>query len=160
MKKIFLIIVAIILITIIALTTFSSVLFLAEDESEGLAGVDMAATWNFTGGFNWIYPGSTSNAGGATLHNIHQGGFSDPYGTAQDMVYHTYGINTHLIIIINNNASEKIFGGDIISSIRTNDWGKGYDRGPAIENAMSNFSINIFQVIPCILTGDIRFVIV
>ena len=31
----------------------------------------MGATWNLTGGFNWIYPGSSFNAQHQTLHNIH-----------------------------------------------------------------------------------------
>lgn len=43
-------------IVIVGIAATSSVLIIAEDESEGgIPGVDMGATWNLTGGFNWIY---------------------------------------------------------------------------------------------------------
>ena len=58
-KAIFaLIIIAILAVVVIGAS--SSVLILAEDESEGgIPGIDMAATWNASGGFQWIYPGSS-----------------------------------------------------------------------------------------------------
>lgn len=159
MKTIFKLIIALIILVIIGGTVLSSVLILAEDESEGgIPGVDMAATWNITG-FEWIYPGSTHDASGCTLHNIHMMD-GNPYAHAQEMMQHTYGVTPHIIVILNNNAAEKIFGGDIVSDIRGYDWGSGYDRGPAAERAMGDFGMNPLQIIPCILTGDIHFAIV
>ena len=70
-------------IVIVGIAATSSVLIIAEDESEGgIPGVDMGATWNLTGGFNWIYPGSSFNAQHQTLHNIHLDDPDNPYGAA------------------------------------------------------------------------------
>ena len=116
-------------IVIVGIAATSSVLIIAEDESEGgIPGVDMGATWNLTGGFNWIYPGSSFNAQHQTLHNIHLDDPDNPYGAAKEIMEYTYNISPNIIITVNNNAAEKIFGGDIISDIRQYDWGDGMDR--------------------------------
>ncbi len=154
------IIFAVIILAIICaagLAATSSVLIIAEDESEGgTPGVDMGATWNLTGGFNWIYPGSSFNAQHQTLHNIHLNDPSDPYGAAKEIMEYTYGISPHIIITVNNNAAEKIFGGDIISDIRQYDWGDGMDRGVAADKAMSDFQINYLAIPGCFLSGDMK----
>lgn len=156
MKAIFKIIPIIIILVILFGLACSNVLILAEDTSEGTPGVDMAATWNITSGFNWIYPGSTHNSQGQTLHNILLDRPNDPYQSAKEMMENTYNISPNLCIVINNTAAERIFGGDIISDIRSYDWGQGYDRGDAVSNAMSNYKINYLGVIQSIFTGDIH----
>ncbi|MCQ2971963.1 MAG: hypothetical protein MJ209_01515 [archaeon] len=159
MKTIFKLIIVLIILAIIGVTVLSSVLILAEDESEGgIPGVDMAATWNMTG-FTWIYPGSTHDASGCTLHNIHMMD-GNPYVHAKEMMENTYGISPHIIVIVNDKAAEKIFGGDIVSDIREYNWGQGYSRGNAVEKSMGDFNLNPLQILPCILTGDIHFAIV
>ena len=102
-------------IVVVGIAATSSVLIIAEDESEGgIPGVDMGATWNLSSGFTWIYPGSSFNAQHQTLHNIHLDDPDDPYGAAKEIMEYTYHISPNIIITLNNNSSEKIFGGDII----------------------------------------------
>ena len=153
-------IIAIIILIVVLLTLCSNVLFLAEDESEGIPGVDMAALWNVQGGFQWIYPGSSTNANGETLHNIHMINENKPYSEAKNIIQHTYNTTPNICVVVNNNASEKIFGGDIISDIRQYDWGEGYSRGTAVEKSMQDYKINYLQIIPCILTGDIHIFLI
>ena len=69
MKKIIIPIILII-VALVASTLFSPILIIAEDTDEGDPGVDMAAKLSITG-FEWIYPGSSFNSRGETLHNIH-----------------------------------------------------------------------------------------
>lgn len=144
-------------IVIVGIAATSSVLIIAEDESEGgIPGVDMGATWNLTSGFNWIYPGSSFNAQHQTLHNIHLDDPDNPYGAAKEIMEYTYNISPNIIITVNNNAAEKIFGGDIISDIRQYDWGDGMDRGDAADKAMGDFHINYLAIPECLLTGDMK----
>ena len=50
-------IVALIVVLFLAISAFSGILILAQDDSEGgIPGVDMAALWSVHGGFSWIYP--------------------------------------------------------------------------------------------------------
>lgn len=116
----------------------------------------MGATWNLSSGFTWIYPGSSFNAQHQTLHNIHLDDPDDPYGAAKEIMEYTYHISPNIIITVNNNASEKIFGGDIISDIRQYDWGDGMDRGDAADKAMSDFHMNYLAIPECLLTGDMK----
>jgi len=156
MRKIIIIISIIVLILIIGFLS-SSILFLAEDETEGIPGVDMAGIWSFPGGFQWIYPGSSVSPEGHTLHNIH---FEDvdPYQYAKRIMEHTYNISPNICVVINNAAAERIFGERILDDIREDDWGKGNDRGDAIENSITQF--NIFGAIQSVFTGDIRIFLI
>ena len=71
LKKAVVIIVAAILLFLV-ITAFSNVLILCQDDTEGgIPGVDMAAMWSINGGFTWIYPGSSFDPQGRTLHNIY-----------------------------------------------------------------------------------------
>lgn len=157
MKRIFKLIPVIIVIIIICFVTSANTLIIATDTSEGTPGVDMAATYNITDGFHWIYPGSSFNAQGQILHNIYLDTADNPYQGAVAIMEHTYNFKPNIIITINNEASERIFGGDIVSNIRDYDWGQGMDRGIAVEHAMSDFKINYFGIIQSIFTGDIGF---
>ena len=155
-KAIFaLIIIAILAVVVIGAS--SSVLILAEDESEGgIPGIDMAATWNASGGFQWIYPGSSFNANHETLHNIYMIDENNPYGAAKDIMEYTYHVSPNIIVTVNNDAAEKIFGGDIVSDIRQYDWGDGMDRGDAASKAMGDFHMNYLEIPLCLLSGDIK----
>ena len=85
-------IVAVIVVLFLAITAFSGVLILAQDDTEGgIPGVDMAALWSINGGFNWIYPGSSHNANGHTLHNIYM--TNNPYQDAKEIMEYTYGVS-------------------------------------------------------------------
>ena len=149
--------VIILAVIVVGIAATSSVLIIAEDESEGgIPGVDMGATWNLSSGFTWIYPGSSFNAQHQTLHNIHLDDPDDPYGAAKEIMEYTYHISPNIIITVNNNASEKIFGGDIISDIRQYDWGDRMDRGDAADKAMSDFHMNYLAIPECLLTGDMK----
>ena len=80
-------IIAVLIVLFLAITAFSNVLVLAQDDTEGgIPGVDMAALWSLHGGFTWIYPGSSFNAEGQTLHNVHLNDPQDPYGAARDIM--------------------------------------------------------------------------
>lgn len=150
-------IIAVIIVLFLAITAFSNVLILAQDDTEGgIPGVDMAALWSLHGGFTWIYPGSSHDSQGRTLHNIYM--LNDPYQEAKEIMEYTYGISPHIIIIINDKAASHIFGDDLLDNIRQHDWGEGNSRGDAI--AMSITHVNLLPVIPDILLGNIKFFIV
>ena len=171
MKKIALIFLAILLIIVggLASTIASPVLIIAEDTGED-ASVDMAAKFSLVGGFEWVYPGSSFNARGETLHNIHLISPSDPYHAAQDIISHTYNYTPHVIISVNNEAAETIFGKNIVDLIRANDAYNGYagnenvpgtmSRGDAMDTAMAQNGMNVFQVPIQVLLGNIRFIFV
>ena len=145
------------IIFIVGTTATSSVLIIAEDESEGgIPGVDMGATWNLGSGFEWIYPGSSFNSEHQTLHNIHLDDPDNPYEAAKEIMEYTYNISPNIIVTVNNDAAEKIFGGDIISDIRQYDWGDGMDRGDAADKAMGDFHMNYLAIPECLLSGDIK----
>ena len=160
MKTIVKIIPIIIILIIIGFIASANVLILAADTSEGgesAPGMDMAATWSLSKGFNCIYPGSSTNAEGETLHNIHYDHPDSPYQAAADIMEYTYHTRPNLVITVNNAAAERIFGGSIVDNIRGYDWGEGYDRAPAIQAAMENAQIDYLAVISSVLSGDIAF---
>ena len=160
MKTIVKIIQIIIILIIIGFIANANVLILAADTTEGgesSPGIDMAATWSLSKGFDWIYPGSSTNSNGETLHNIHYDHPDSPYQAAADIMEHTYQIRPNLIVTVNNAAAERIFGGGLIDNIRDYDWGQGYDRAPAIQAATENTQIDYLAVITSILSGDIKF---
>ncbi len=157
---------AVIIIAIFLFLMASPVLIIAEDTSEGSPGVDMAASFSIPGGFEWVYPGSSVNANGQTLHNIHQNSPDDPYGAARDIMTYTYHYTPHLIMSVNNDAAEAIFGADIIDNIRSNDAYNGYSgsgnvpgtmsRGDSVSTAMSNRNINVLEIPVQLLMGNIQ----
>ena len=150
-------IVAVIVVLFLAISAFSGVLILAQDDSEGgIPGVDMAALWSFNGGFTWIYPGSSHNANGHTLHNIYM--TDHPYQDAKEIMEDTYGVSPHILIVVNDQAASHIFGENFVSTIRQHDWGEGNSRGDAV--AMSITHVNPLPIIPDILLGNIKFFIV
>jgi len=156
MRRGVMIISIIILILIIGFLS-STVLFLAEDETEGIPGIDMAAVLSFPGGFQWIYPGSSVSSEGTTLHNIHfEDG--DPYQYAKGIMEYSYNISPNICIVINNVAAERIFGEGILDEIRHEDWVEGNDRGIAVENSITQF--NIFGAIQSVFTGDIKIYLI
>ena len=165
MKKILIVIIAIIVL-LVASTIVSPILIIAEDAEEGIPGVDMAATIGL-GGFNWIYPGSSVNANGETLHNIHFIDPENPYGAAREIMEYSYNESPHIIVGINNDAAEAIFGNSIVDDIRANDAYNGYagsenargsmSRGDAVGTAMTNNGMNIFEIPIQILFGNIQF---
>ena len=150
-------IIALIVVLLLAITAFSNVLILAQDDTEGgIPGVDMAALWSLHGGFTWIYPGSSHNANGHTLHNIYM--TDHPYQDAQDIMHHTYGVTPHILVIINDKAAAHIFGDNILDTIRQHDWGEGHSRGDAV--AMSITQVNLLPVIPDIIMGNIKILLI
>ncbi|WP_409199504.1 hypothetical protein [Methanobrevibacter sp. DSM 116169] len=153
------ILVGLIAIAVVVLVFLSStVLFLAEDETEGsIPGVDMAAVWQIPEGFQWIYPGSSKSANGHTLHNIHMED-GDPYQYAKQIMEYTYNISPNICVVINNDAAESMFGDDIVGNIREHDWGEGNPRGEAIEMSMDKF--NIFGAIMSLIKGDIKIFLI
>ena len=167
MNKIHLILIAIVAIIVIFLasTVVSPVLVVCEDLGED-ASIDMAATFSLSG-FDWIYPGSSFNAQGQTLHNVHYDNPNDPYGAARDIMTYTYHFTPHLIVTLTSDAAEAIFGSNIVDDIRVNDAYNGYagnenvpgtmDRGDAIDTAMAQHGMNIFQIPIQILIGKITF---
>ena len=169
MKKItaVLLVIVVIMVMLLASTIASPILIIAEDADEGTPGVDMAASFSLAGGFQWVYPGSSSNANGETLHNIHLIDPEHPYQAAQEIMQHSYGYTPHLIISVNNDAAEAIFGADIINNTRANDAYNGYagsgnvpgsmSRGDALGTAMGNANINIFQIPIQAILGNIGF---
>ena len=116
----------------------------------------MAALWSINGGFNWIYPGSSHNANGHTLHNIYM--TNNPYQDAKEIMEYTYGVSPHLLVIINDQAAAHIFGDNILDTIRQHDWGEGNSRGDAV--AMSITHVNPLPIIPDILLGNIKIMII
>lgn len=171
MNKLGLIFIAILIIVagLLASTIVSPVLIIAEDSGED-ASVDMAAKFTILGGFDWIYPGSSHNANGETLHNIHLISPDDPYHAAQDIISYTYHYTPHIIVSVNNDAAEAIFGANIVDLIRSNDAYNGYSgnqnvpgtmsRGDAMDTAMNQNGMNVFQIPIQILLGNIRFIFV
>ena len=160
-----LLIVILILIVLLASTIVSPILIVAEDTEEGDPGIDMAATIGITG-FNWIYPGSSVNEQGQTLHNVHLNNPENPYGAARDIMTYTYHVTPHIIVSVNNAAAEAIFGYDIIDNIRANDAYFGYGnpyaqgtmtRGGAVSTAMANSDMNLLEVPLQVLLGNISF---
>ena len=162
-----LLIILVIIVGVIISTIASPVLVIADDVEEGGGGgIDMAAKFSITG-FEWIYPGSSFNELGQTLHNIHQDSPDDPYGAARDIMTYTYDFTPHLIIGINNDAAEAIFGEGIVDDIRANDAYNGYagssnvpgtmSRGDAVSTAMSQHGMNVFQIPIQVLMGNIAF---
>ncbi|OWT32450.1 hypothetical protein BGI41_07610 [Methanobrevibacter sp. 87.7] len=161
MRKSSIVLLLIIIILFLFVST-ANVLFLAEDTSESIQepGVDMAALWSLSDGFRWIYPGSSVNAEGSTLHNIFLFQNNDPYGDAKDIIEYTYHVSPNVCVVINNNASDRIFGSDMIGSIRENNWGEGQSRGNAIDESLSTHSINFIGVIESLLTGDMKIFLI
>lgn len=163
MKKIVIAILIIIVLFILS-TAVSPVMVLAEDADEGIPGVDMAARFGITG-FDWVYPGSSTNANGETLHNIHFIDANNPYGAAREIMEYSYGVSPHIFFSVNNEAAEAIFGSSIVDDIRTNDAYNGYagsenvkgtmSRGDAVGTAMANDGMNIFQIPIQLLMGNI-----
>ena len=170
MSKLKIILLAIILIIVVfmATTIVSPILIIAEDSDED-ASIDMAAKFSITG-FDWIYPGSSVNAQGETLHNVHLNNPDDPYRAAQDIMVYSYDFKPHIIVSINNEAADAIFGEGIIDDIRANDAYYGYSgndnvpgtmsRGSAADTAMAEHGMNVFQVPIQMILGNIRIIIV
>ena len=169
MKKItvVLLIIVLIIVGLLLSTIVSPILIIAEDADEGTPGVDMAASFSLVGGFSWVYPGSSTNAHGETLHNIHLIDSEHPYRAAQEIMQYSYGYTPHLIISVNNEAAQAIFGEHIIDNTRANDGYNGYagssnvqgsmSRGDALGTAMANANINVFQIPIQALLGNIAF---
>lgn len=167
MNKIHLILVAIVAIIIIfmASTLVSPVLIVCEDMGED-ASIDMAATFSLAG-LDWVYPGSSFNSEGQTLHNVHIDNPQDPYGAARDIMSYTYHVTPHLIVSLSSEGAQAIFGDSIVDDIRANDGYFGYagngnvqgsmSRGDAIDTAMSQHVPNLFQIPVQILMGKITF---
>ena len=169
MSKKITIAVLLIIVLFLASTIVSPIMIVAEDTAEGNPGIDMAATLGITG-FKWIYPGSSFNVAGQTLHNVHVNDPQDPYGAARDIMSYTYHVTPHLIVSVNNEAAGAIFGESIIGDIRSNDGYHGYagsanaqgsmSRGGAVSTAMIQDGINIIEIPIQILMGNISFHIV
>ena len=156
LKKAVVIIVAAILLFLV-ITAFSNVLILCQDDTEGgIPGVDMAAMWSINGGFTWIYPGSSFDPQGRTLHNIYM--LDDPIEAIRIILEHTYNVNPHILVIINDQAAGHIFGEDILDTIRQHDWVEGNSRGDAV--AMSITSVNPLPILPDILMGNIKIMFI
>lgn len=163
-------IIAIIIIAFLLFTLTSPILIIAEDTDEGTPGIDMAATFSVLGGFEWIYPGSSVNANGETLHNIHLISPSNPYGAAKEIMEYTYHFSPHLIVSVNPEAAEAIFGTGLIDNIRANDAYNGYagsenvqgtmSRGDAVSTAMTGGTFNPLAIPIHVLMGNINFHIV
>jgi hypothetical protein len=168
--KVILAIIVVILIALLLFTITSPILIIAEDTTEGSPGIDMAAKFTALGGFEWIYPGSSVNANGQTLHNIHQDSPDDPYGAARDIMEYSYQFSPHLIISVNPEAAEGIFGAGLIDNIRANDAYNGYSgsenvqgtmsRGDAVDTAMNSGTFNPIAIPTNILMGNIKFIFV
>ena len=164
--KMILSIIALIIIAGLLFTVASPILVVAEDSEEVTPGIDMAASFSLFGGFQWVYPGSSVNEYGQTLHNVHLDNPDDPYGAARDIITYSYGYTPHLIVSVNNDAAEAIFGGSIVDDIRANDAYNGYagsenvqgtmSRGDAVGTAMANDGMNVFQIPIQLLMGNIN----
>lgn len=167
MKKLQLIILTIvaILVLVMASTLVSPILIVCEDMGED-GSIDMAATFSVAG-FEWIYPGSSFNSEGQTLHNVHIDNPQDPYGAARDIMSYTYHFTPHIVVSLSSEGAEAIFGGNIVDDIRANDAYNGYEgnenvpgtmsRGDAIDTAMGQNIPNLLQVPVQILIGKITF---
>ena len=167
MEKIHIIIIAVIAVIFMFLlaTIHSPVLVIAEDTEE-FGGVDMAAEFSIRG-FSWVYPGSSHNEYGQTMHNVHADNPDDPYGAIKHIMEYTYNESPFVIISVNNAAAQTIFGGSIVNDIRANDAYNGYagnanvqgtmSRGDAVGTAMIQNGINVPMVPIQILLGNIQF---
>ena len=155
----------IIFIIFLSSTIVSPIVFVAEDSGED-ASIDMAAQLSVSG-FDWIYPGSSFNANGQTLHNVHLNNPEDPYGAVRDIISYSYNFTPYLVVSINNAAADAIFGENIVEDIRSNDGYYGYagnskvsgsmSRGDAVNTAMSQHGMNILQIPIQIISGNINF---
>ena len=162
-SKVFLIEIGIIIGLLLISTIVSPIMIVAEDTEEDYS-IDMAATIGLTG-FKWIYPGSSVNSEGQTLHNVHMNNPDDPYGAARDIMTYSYGVTPHFIFSINNEAAQAIFGGGIVNDIRANDGYFGYagngnvqgsmSRGDAVGVAMFENGINVLEIPIQIILGNI-----
>ena len=169
-KLIRIILISLVVLIVIGLasTLISPVLVIAEDAGED-ASIDMAASLSLKG-YDWVYPGSSVNAKGETLHNVHLDNPQDPYGAARDIISYSYNYTPHLIVSVNNEAAQAIFGASIVDDIRANDGYFGYpgnshvqgsmSRGDAVDTAMRNNVPNIFQIPIQMLMGNIRLIFV
>ena len=156
----------VIIFIFLAATINSPVLIVAEDAEED-ASIDMAAQFSIKG-FDWVYPGSSYNSNGETLHNVHLNNPDNPYGAAKEIMEYTYKESPFLIISVNNYAAESIFGGSIVDDIRANDAYNGYagnenvpgtmSRGDAMSVAMLENGINVPMIPIQILLGNIKFI--
>lgn len=161
-------IMALLVFVLLSTTIVSPILIVAEDSTED-ASIDMAAKFSLLG-YEWVYPGSSVNAQGQTLHNVHIDNPQDPYGAARDIMTYSYNYTPHIIASVNNDAAEAIFGSSIVDDIRANDGYFGYpgngdvqgsmSRGDAMDTAMSSNGMNILEVPIQILMGNIRFIFV
>ncbi len=166
--KIILGVIVAIIVALLLFTITSPILIIAEDTDEGTPGIDMAAKFSAFGGFDWIYPGSSVNANGQTLHNIHLDSPENPYGAARDIMTYSYQFTPHLIVSVNPEAAEDIFGEGLIDNIRANDAYNGYagsenvqgtmSRGDAVGTAMGSGTFNPLAIPLNILMGNIRFI--
>ena len=167
MKKLNLIILAVVAVIVIfmASTLVSPILIVCEDMGED-GSIDMAATFSMFG-FDWIYPGSSFNSQGQTLHNVHIDNPQDPYGAARDIMTYTYHFTPHLVVSLSSEGAEAIFGDSIVDDIRANVAYNGYagndnvpgtmSRGDAIDTAMGQHIPNLLQIPVQILLGKITF---
>lgn len=156
-------IILLIIVLVLASTIVSPIMIVAEDSAED-ASIDMAATIGLTG-FKWIYPGNSVNSEGQTLHNVHINDPDNPYGAARDIMTYSYGVTPHLILSVNNDAAQAIFGGSIVDDIRANDGYNGYagngnvpgsmSRGDAVGTAMLENGVNVFEIPIQIILGNI-----
>lgn len=170
MEKIHLIIIAVIAVIFMFLlaTLNSPVLIVAEDTEED-SSIDMAAEFGIKG-FSWVYPGSSVDENGLTLHNVHLNNPEDPYGAAKRIMQYSYHESPFLIISVNNFAAQTIFGINIVDDIRANDGYFGYagnsnvpgtmSRGDAMSVAMLQNGVNVPMIPIQILLGNIRFILV
>lgn len=168
MKKIHLalIVIVIIIFLFMATTINSPVIVVAEDTEED-ASIDMAASFSLTG-FEWVYPGSSYNSQGQTLHNVHINNPENPYGAVKEIMEYTYKKSPFLIVSVNNDAAQAIFGSTIVDDIRSNDGYNGYasnenvpgsmSRGDSMSVAMLKNGINVPMIPIQILLGNIRFI--
>jgi hypothetical protein len=162
-SNLYLKLIILIIVLFLVSTIVSPIMIVAEDSAED-ASIDMAATIGLTG-FKWIYPGSSINAEGQTLHNVHINNPDNPYGAARDIMTYSYGITPHIILSVNNDAAQAIFGGSIVDDIRANDGYYGYpgngnvqgsmSRGDAVGVAMFENGVNVFQIPIQIILGNI-----
>lgn len=162
-------IIVLVIVVLLLFILVSPILIVAEDTTEGTPGVDMAASFSVPRGFEWVYPGSSYNANGETLHNIHLIDPDNPYGAARDIMSYTYHYTPHIIISVNDEAAKDIFGYDLVDNIRANDAYNGYpglhsqgtmSRGDAVGNAMAMGEFNPLEIPLHILMGNIKFFIV
>ncbi|MBE6499820.1 MAG: hypothetical protein E7Z80_04660 [Methanobrevibacter thaueri] len=170
MRKLHIVLLSIVGIIVVFLgsTIVCPVLIVAEDTEED-ASIDMAATFSLSG-LDWVYPGSTMDAEGHTLHNVYINHPEDPYGAARDLMTYCYNFTPHIIVSVNNAAAQAIFGDSIIKDIRANDAYQGYagndkvpgtmSRGDAVGTAMAQNGMNVLQIPVQIIEGNIRFIFV